>query len=112
VVLGGKSHKKRTLPSLPVGQPRQKAAPLSELNKTARTIYHWMFSWAQPSYSETEEEYFLSKAFFMKFVASREVREVLGLGVVGRQSPDLLGKVSYLTKKEWHTLSDIIWKLT
>jgi hypothetical protein len=29
----------------------------------------------------TEEEYFLSKALFMKFVASRQVREVLGLGV-------------------------------
>jgi hypothetical protein len=47
VALGGKSRKKRALTSL--GQPRQKAAPLMELNKTARTIYGWMFSWAQSS---------------------------------------------------------------
>jgi hypothetical protein len=41
-----------------------------------------MFSWAQPLYCKTEEEHFLSnKALFMKFVASRQVREVLGLGV-------------------------------
>jgi hypothetical protein len=44
VALGGKSRKKRALASL--GQPRQKAAPLTKLNKTARTIYRWMFSWA------------------------------------------------------------------
>jgi hypothetical protein len=37
VALGGKSRKKRALASL--GQPRQKAAPLTELSKTARTIY-------------------------------------------------------------------------
>jgi hypothetical protein len=79
VALGGKSRKKRALASL--GQPRQEAAPLTELNKTARTIYRWMFSWAQPTYCESEEEYFLSKALFMKFVASRQVREVLGCGV-------------------------------
>jgi hypothetical protein len=30
---------------------------------------------------ETEEEYFLSKALFMKFVALRRVREILGFGV-------------------------------
>jgi hypothetical protein len=47
VALGGKSRKKRALASL--GKPRQEAAPLTELNKTARTIYRWMFSWAQPS---------------------------------------------------------------
>jgi hypothetical protein len=40
-----------------------------------------MFSWAQPSYCETEEEYFFSKVLFMKFFASRQVREVLGFGV-------------------------------
>jgi hypothetical protein len=78
VALGGKSLKKRAIASL--GQPRQIAAPLTELNKTA-TIYRRMFSWAQPSYCETEEEYFLSKALFMKFVALRQVREVLGWGV-------------------------------
>jgi hypothetical protein len=79
VALRGKSHKKRALASF--DKPRQKAAPLTELIKTARTIYRWMFSWAQPLYCKTEEAYFLSKALFMKFVASRQVREVLGLGV-------------------------------
>jgi hypothetical protein len=76
VALGGKSRKKRALASL--GQPSQKVASLTELNKTARTIYRWMFCWAQPSYYETEEEYFLSKALFIKSIASRQVQEVLG----------------------------------
>ncbi len=79
VALGGKSRKKRALTS--IGQPRQPAAPLTNLNKTARTIYRWMFSWAQPFYCETQEEYFLSKALFMKFVASRQVGEILGMQV-------------------------------
>jgi hypothetical protein len=79
VALGGKSRKKRALTS--IGQPIQNAAPLTDLNKTAQTIFRWVFSWAQPSYCETEEEYFLSKALFMKFVASRQVGEILGNGV-------------------------------
>jgi hypothetical protein len=68
VALGSKSRKKRALTSQ--GQPRQKAAPITELNKTPRTIYRWMFSWVQPSYCGTEDGYFLSKALFLKFVAS------------------------------------------
>jgi hypothetical protein len=36
-----------------------------------------MFSWAQPSYCETEEEYYVSKAFFFTFVQSRDVTEIL-----------------------------------
>jgi hypothetical protein len=60
------------------GQPRPKGPPLSGLNKTARTIYRWMFSWAQPSYCETDEEYYVSKALFFMFVQSRDVKEILG----------------------------------
>jgi hypothetical protein len=79
VALGGKSHKKMALTS--ICQPRQKAALLTELNKTATTIYPWMFSWAQPLYCETEEEYFLPKVLFMKFVSARQVMKILGFGV-------------------------------
>jgi hypothetical protein len=46
VALGGKSQKKGALSSM--GEPGQKGAPLTELNKTARIIYRWMFPWAQP----------------------------------------------------------------
>jgi hypothetical protein len=37
-----------------------------------------MFSWAQPSYCKTQEQYFVSKAPFMVFVASRQAMEVMG----------------------------------
>ena len=77
VNLGGKSTRKRALHLR--GNPRQAGTQLNELNKTARTIYRWMFSWAQPSYCETEEEYFVSKALFMMFVRSSEVKEILGI---------------------------------
>jgi hypothetical protein len=58
VPLGGHSWRKRPLHLR--GQPRKQSPPLTECSKTARTIYRWIFSWAQPSYCETaEEEYFL-----------------------------------------------------
>jgi hypothetical protein len=105
VALGGKLRKKRALASL--GQPRQKAAPLAELNKTARTIYCWMFSWAQPSYCETEEEYFLSEALFMNLLP-RDRYGRFWAWELGRQSSNLLGKVSSLTKKEWPIISVMV----
>jgi hypothetical protein len=74
--LGGTSHKKRALHLK--GQSRPKGPPLSGLNKTARTMYQWMFSWAHPSYCETDKEYYVSKALFFTFVQSREVKEILG----------------------------------
>jgi hypothetical protein len=42
VSLGGHSRRKRPLHLK--GKPRQTATPLTELNKTARTIYRWIFS--------------------------------------------------------------------
>jgi hypothetical protein len=50
-----KSRKKRALNS--IGELQQTTASLTVPNKTARTIYSWVFSWAQPSYCETGEEY-------------------------------------------------------
>jgi hypothetical protein len=76
VNLGGKSRRRR--PPERIGTARKAAPPLTDQNKTARTIYRWMFSWAQPKYCESEEEYFVSKSLFMMFVASTQVREVLG----------------------------------
>jgi hypothetical protein len=46
VSLGGHARRKR--PALLKGTRRRKAAPLTNINKTARTIYRWIFSWAQP----------------------------------------------------------------
>jgi hypothetical protein len=77
VPLGGKSCRKRALHLK--GNSRRPGLQLNELNKTARTIYRWMFSWAQPSYCETEEEYFVSKALFMMFVRSTQVKDILGI---------------------------------
>jgi hypothetical protein len=76
--LGGLSHKK--CPFHLRGNLRQKAPPLTELNETAQTI--WFFSWAQPSYHESEEEYSCSKAFFLMFVQSKQVRNILGIPTV------------------------------
>ena len=76
VSLGGHARRKR--PALLKGTRRRKAAPMTNINKTARTIYRWIFSWAQPSYCETQEEYFVSKALFMKFVQSKQVRTLFG----------------------------------
>jgi hypothetical protein len=82
VPLGGHSGRKRP-PELK-GKKRRKPPLLTPQNKTARTIYRWIFSWAQPSYCESEEEYFVSKALFMKFVQSRQVR--VSFGVIFVQS--------------------------
>jgi hypothetical protein len=51
-------------------------------NKTARTIYQWIFSSAQPSYCKSEEEYHLSKALLMKFVQLHKVKDLFGSGFV------------------------------
>ena len=76
IPLGGQVRRKR--PDHLHGQSRRKASALTELNKTARTIYRWIFSWAQPSYCESEEEYFVSKALFMQFIQSHQVQDLLG----------------------------------
>ncbi len=57
-----------------------------------------MFSWAQPSYCETQEEYFLSKALFMKFVASRQVGDILGMQV--GESISKFARESVITAEE------------
>ncbi len=80
VPLGGHSQRKR--PLLLRGQPRKSSPPLTESNKTARTIYRWIFWWAQPSYCEPEEEYIVSNALFLKFVQSDQVKDLFGSGFV------------------------------
>jgi hypothetical protein len=80
VSLGGHSHRKRPLQLR--GKKQQKCPPLTELNKTARTVYKWLFSWAQPEYCETEEEYFVSKALFLMFVQSNPVKDLFGSSFV------------------------------
>ena len=74
VPLGGHSRRKR--PPHLKGQKRRAGPALTETNKTARTIYRWLFSWAQPSYCENEEEYKVSKALFLKFVQSKQVKDL------------------------------------
>ena len=76
VPLGGPIRKKRPLHRR--GKVRKSTPPLTECNKTARTIYRWIVSWAQPSYCESEEEYFVSKALFIQFVQSYQVKNLFG----------------------------------
>jgi hypothetical protein len=64
------------------GYETEKAPPLTESNKTARTIYWWIFLWAQPLYCKTEEEYHVLKALFIKFVQSNGVKDFFGSGFV------------------------------
>jgi hypothetical protein len=52
VPLGG--HARKKMPLRLKGIKSKKAPPLTESNKTARTIYRWIFSWAQPTYCESE----------------------------------------------------------
>jgi hypothetical protein len=80
IPLGGHSRRKRPLHLK--GKKRRTPPPLTETNKTARTIYRWLFSWAQPSYCENEDEYKVSKALFMKFVQSTQVKELFGSSFV------------------------------
>jgi len=76
IKMGGKSRRKRPLRLK--GKPRKKAQSLSEVNKVARKLYRWMFSWAQANHCDTLEEFQVSKALFMSFVKSKEVRDLLG----------------------------------
>ena len=73
-LLGGSSRKKK----IKNKRRRTKQAMLTEKHQCARVIYRWMFSWAQPSFCESEEEYKLSKALFMQYVKSEKVEELLG----------------------------------
>jgi hypothetical protein len=68
VSLGGHSRRKRPLHLN--GKPRKALPLLTQSNKTARTIYRWIFSWAQLSYCESEED--------MKFVQSNKVKDLFG----------------------------------
>ena len=78
--LGGKSSRKRA-PYMK-GKPRKKSAPLTEINKVARKVYRWLFSWAQAGHCETLEEFVVSKALLVSFVESKEVTALLGSTLV------------------------------
>ena len=60
---------------------------LSDDHYVARVIYRWLFSWAQPGYCITEEEYELSKAILLVFVQCPTVKHTLSLS-----QPDQLVK--------------------
>ena len=78
--MGGKSRKKRPLHLK--GKARKQPEPLSELNRVARKLYRWMFSWAQANYCESLEEFQVSKALFLSFAQSKEVRDLIGSAMV------------------------------
>lgn len=80
VPLGGHSGRKRRLHLK--GKKRRTPPPLTETNKTARTIYRWLFSRSQPLYCKNEDEYKVSKALFMKFDQSTQVNELFGSSFV------------------------------
>ena len=62
--LGGYSKIKRDRKFL--FSKRNKPKLLTSANKIARTIYPWMFFWAQPNYCITHEEFQLSFALFLR----------------------------------------------
>jgi hypothetical protein len=74
--LGGLSRKRR--PKHLLGTKRPKPKELTAANQLSRKIYRWLFSWAQPGYCETEEEFLVSKALCVAFLKSKEVGAVLG----------------------------------
>ena len=59
--LGGKSRRKRA--KIKKGQPRKKSDPLSEVNKVARKLYRWMFSWAQADHCLSLQEFHVDCCF-------------------------------------------------
>jgi hypothetical protein len=80
--LGGHSCKKQ--PLYLRGTKKGQSIPLTKANKTACTIYIWMFSWAQPDFCESEEvEYKISKALFMQFVQSNQVKDLSWFHICG-----------------------------
>ena len=78
--MGGHSRKKRPLHLR--SKKRKKAQPLTELNRIARKLYRWMFSWAQANHCETREEFNVSKALFLAFVQSSSITELIGSHLV------------------------------
>jgi len=62
------------------GKQRKKATPLTFAHKLSRVLYRWIYSWAEPGYCETEEEFRLSYALFVKFLDSSLVNETLPTG--------------------------------
>ena len=62
---------------------RKMPSPLTSANKVARTIYRWMFSWAQPHFCITYEEFEVSVALFLHFVQSKSVVNILGQDACG-----------------------------
>jgi hypothetical protein len=99
--LGGLSCKKNPLHLR--GKLSQKAPPLTELNKTAQTIYRWFSSWAHPSYCESDWEYLCLKALFLMFVQSKQARNILGISTVqaiiifARESVCCMVKTDFVT---------------
>jgi hypothetical protein len=54
-----------------------KPGVVSEGELVKATVQNWIWSWSD-SRCETEEEFLLSKALFLKFIASNQVQKALG----------------------------------
>jgi len=80
LAMGGVSRKKRALHLK--HKKRKVTEPLTELNRIARKLYRWMFSWAQSGHCDTLEEFQVSKALFLSFIKSSQVTELLGSALV------------------------------
>jgi hypothetical protein len=74
--LGGFSRRKRAAHL--VGRKRKAHVPLTDAKRLARTFYFWMFSWAQPRYCLSREEYNVSKALFLYVLRTTDVTDILG----------------------------------
>ena len=63
--------------------PRRKPQVLTPTNKLGRTIYRWIFSWAQPEFCLSKSEFELSVALFLNYVSSQSVVNILGQDACG-----------------------------
>ena len=51
---------------------------LEPRHSVARVIYRWMFSWSQPMYCTTKQEYEISKAIFLIYIQSEAAIGAIG----------------------------------
>ena len=81
-------------------KPRQVPDPLSQRNKLMRTLYRWMFSWAQSGFCESHTDYELSKALFFTYIRTPVVELLLGENFI-KKLLEFLRKSIFALEDHW-----------
>ena len=76
LALGGHSKKKR--PPHLIGTKRKKPKPLTLSDNLGRVFYRWFFSWAQPGYCMSEDEFNVSQKLFFFLLEEPDTSVILG----------------------------------